>query len=80
MKPSLWAKGAIFATFIGCCVVLALLSSSLATENWVTATGVRENNSYTAEINLGLFKGLSVKRNLQGGREFTVKCESNPVL
>ncbi|KAF0302816.1 uncharacterized protein FJT64_025144 [Amphibalanus amphitrite] len=88
MKSNLWAKGSVFTSFMVCCVVLALLSSSLATEYWVTATGMAPKNASdsnpqpTAEINLGLFKGQTVKNNLAGAQQFTLTlvCQKNESL
>ena len=77
MKSNLWTKGSVFATFMVCCVVLALLSSSLATDYWVTGTGAKNGSSEQgADINVGIFKGSMVKRNLNSAQKFSLVCKS----
>lgn len=60
MKANLWEKGSIFATFVGCCLIMALLCSSLATDYWVSAKGKSSNGSEVGSVNFGLVKGQKV--------------------
>lgn len=56
---NLFRRSAIFATFIGTCLCLALLAAALGTKYWVTAKAKRILNPSESEghLNFGLFQG-----------------------
>ena len=60
---SLFKKGLIFASFLGCCIAMALEAAAMATKSWVVSEARRRFDNGTLDfasdgkVNFGLFKG-----------------------
>lgn len=75
---NVFKRGLVFLTFVGSCLGIVLLVTSLGTKQWVTARAKRTSNPHESDgkINFGLFDGKKELNVAYGWRTYEIDGEN----